>query len=481
MSGRVGRNVLERIFIEGVLTLVTPAHFGSGDQAGLADMTLIRDACDPNLALLTGASIAGALRAYLREVAGGYGARHEALSEALFGKIDDQYSIQSWLMVDDALGKPAGVELRDGVAIDPATRTAEDGKKYDVELLAAGTSFALHFEFLLTQENRHLLPVLAVALRGLKRGDIYLGQRKRRGFGQCVVDQWQVRRFDVADPAGLIGWLEDDRSRLIVNEDICAALGVTGEPVADKRTSWMVDAVFDLPGSLLIRSGGRDTGEPDMVHLTSKRAGEDAAPVLSGTSLAGALRARALRIANTVCGDASLARHLVDEMFGRRIKGSQDEPSGSRFTVQEALIEGSRRLVQSRVKLDRFTGGSFPQALFSQEPAIGGVGAGLKLHLELRQRVDDPLELRKAHIGLLLLVLKDLWTGDLPLGGESSVGRGRLRGRCATLTMKDAGMERKWELVQTDGGLNQTPLELEAFVQALWDYRLAVEARRGAK
>ena len=33
----------------------------------------------------------------------------------------------------------------------------------------------------------------------------------------------------------------------------------------------------------------------------------------------------------------------------------------------------------------------------------------------------------------MLLLLKDLWTGDLHIGGESSVGRGRLRGHKATL------------------------------------------------
>lgn len=37
-------------------------------------------------------------------------------------------------------------------------------------------------------------------------------------------------------------------------------------------------------------------------------------------------------------------------------------------------------------------------------------------------------------MGLLLLVLKDLWTGFLPVGGSSSeYGRGRLKGRSATI------------------------------------------------
>ena len=48
-----------------------------------------------------------------------------------------------------------------------------------------------------------------------------------------------------------------------------------------------------------------------------------------------------------------------------------------------------------------------------------------------------------AEVGLLLLVLKDLWTGFLPVGGSSSVGRGRLQGRAAQIEYGS----NKWTLV----------------------------------
>ena len=32
-----------------------------------------------------------------------------------------------------------------------------------------------------------------------------------------------------------------------------------------------------------------------------------------------------------------------------------------------------------------------------------------------------------------MLLLKDLWAQDLPVGGEVSVGRGQLQGVCATI------------------------------------------------
>ena len=63
-----------------------------------------------------------------------------------------------------------------------------------------------------------------------------------------------------------------------------------------------------------------------------------------------------------------------------------------------------------------------------------------------------------------MLLLKDLWTGDLPLGGESSVGRGRLKGKKATLVYKG----RMWDFYQENLQLQvkEGESDLESFVQA---------------
>ena len=49
---------------------------------------------------------------------------------------------------------------------------------------------------------------------------------------------------------------------------------------------------------------------------------------------------------------------------------------------------------------------------------------------------------QKLMSAMLLLLLKDLWTADLPIGGESSIGRGRLKGLLASLC--------KGEMTMTD-------------------------------
>lgn len=500
MTGRAARNITGRIIIRGRLILKTPAHFGNGDVVGVTDMPLLRDSVDNKRALLTGTSIAGALRAYLREVERGYGKDGDAtdLAERLFGRLEKRYSVQSWLIVDDAWDKEPSIEicdevtgnsanyladndkaqfsieLRHGVMIDSKTRTAENRKKYDIELLAAGTSFDIRLEFLESEYSRDLLPALATALDGLARGEIGLGMRKRRGFGRCMVGEWRVRRYDLTQPDGLIAWLEDDASCEKCGSDIFALLGVP-RLERDSRQWFRIEATFRLAGSLLIRSGNKQPGGPDLMHLKSIRQ-DKLEPIVSGTSLAGVIRGRALRIAQTILG-AGKGRELVDDMFGPLMnddeaittrptsQADRPLPGSSRVVVEESVVTGGQDFVQSRVKIDRFTGGAFSTALFSEQPLFGNHRAEVKMTITLRNPAN-------TEVGLLLLVLKDLWTGDLPLGGESGIGRGRLQGRSAVFTLHQDGKEQRWMLEQKDGQLICDPADafdnLNKFAGALW-------------
>ena len=65
------RKIVRRIVVEGDLKLIAPARFGGGETSDLVDMPLARNA--QGKPLLTGASIAGAARNYLRECGLGYG------------------------------------------------------------------------------------------------------------------------------------------------------------------------------------------------------------------------------------------------------------------------------------------------------------------------------------------------------------------------------------------------------------------------
>ena len=478
------RKITTRIVAEGVLRLEEPAHFG-GEADETVDLPLLVAADDGVTPLLPGASLTGALRSYLRARDFGYfkpppskdnplAIRKEQNGDAamLFGgfRADDK-GLQSAVVVEDSYGLPpetpgGAVELRDGVTLDPATRTAAAGKLFNLECWPAGTRFPLRLELAVhgkEDESKKRLRAFCQVLQALQDGEIALGARKIRGYGKAKVDQWYLRRYNLTRPDGLIAWLRHGHEDLLsenvqalseivldkydaqATTDVWTTLGVV-QPEEDKRRWLHLDACFTLDGSLLIRSSlAPDRRSPDTVHLHAHRADGNIQPVLSGTSLAGALRARARKIARTLCPDDSRVAQLVGALFGygpddgppqnngpvQRSDQKRRTQSSRLHTREHALSSVETGLVQNRVSIDRFTGGAFPTALFNEQPAFGGNDSTVRIELRL-------LDPRPHEIGLILLVLKDLWTGDLPLGGEQSVGRGRLRGRKATFTLYEA-------------------------------------------
>lgn len=446
------RKISERIVIEGILTLQTPTSLSNGDADWDTDISLLRDSYDGK-ALLTGTSIAGALRNYMREYICGYEQEEFLTKEAkrflpivtrLFGSLENDGE-QSHLIVDDALqreSKPE-TERRDGVRIDGRTRTAEDKSLFDTELLQAGTTFPLRFELLITNyekapDRKELIGSLALALKGFEDGKIHLGGRKHRGYGQCRVDKWIVTQYDLKNKDGLLAWLNPKLAIKKVEKDsIFEALKEVGALIdmpeySDKRTFFKLNACFALEGSMLIRSASvlENGAEADSVHLRSKRNGKYV-PILSGTSLAGVLRHRAVKICNTIAngkGQDFVDKNFVDKIFGVDMKKQKKETFASRLEVHETVIENTNDLIQTRIKIDRFTGGAYEGALFDAAPVFsqGKDKKAVEISLLLRSP-------KCSEIGLLLLLLKDLWTSDLAIGGESSIGRGRLKGIYAHL------------------------------------------------
>jgi CRISPR/Cas system CSM-associated protein Csm3 (group 7 of RAMP superfamily) len=462
------REISRHIIVKGELTLLTPARFGGGEEGVVTSMPILRDPAT-NLPLLSGSSIAGAMRAYVRERILDYETaepeNESMISQKLFGEVlgedagrgagQNAESRESYLVINDALAKSTSTEFRPGVKINPKTRTADfiedkGGQLYDMELLEAGTRFDLDFELDLPENKdlqRELLQGFAIALTGFEKGEISMGTRKRRGFGECEVMKWDVHTYDLKTPKELVAWISGEPGTTKTGNTIAELLEVT-QPLPDKRNRFTLDAEFRLGTSLLIRSGGSDTKSPDMTHLRSSHRDKKNALILSGTSLAGAMRARAQRIANTMLKEDEAAKKLVSELFGPATDEFKQQserkdlggPFASRLTVRERAINGRSDLIQTRIRIDRFTGGTYPGALFEQQPVTGGDQSRVTVSMELRKPT-------QSQVGLLLHLLRDLWTGDLPLGGEASVGRGRLEGVKANLCWYHPGQNKEeWHI-----------------------------------
>lgn len=145
--------------------------------------------------------------------------------------------------------------------------------------------------------------------------------------------------------------------------------------------------------------------------------------IIPGTSLAGVLRARLERIANT--RKPGSGKSWAARMFGEGHQSGGASPS-SRMWVDETVIAQPNEWVHTRVKIDRFTGGAAHGALFSE----GLLLPSEKTAFTLKFRLEDAQE---EEARMLLLLVKDLWNADLPVGSEAAVGRGRLRGQKAII------------------------------------------------
>lgn len=430
------RPIVARWAIAADLVLESATHFGG--EVDAASMMLLRDACQGG-PLLPGTSVAGALRSHLADVLGGYRVEEDPRVAQLFGgSRGDEAGSQSPLVVFDSLGvlpTKRTIEIRDGVQIEDARGIADAHKKFDLEVLPAGTRFPLRFDLVVpaVPEEDKLVSLLVAALSGLS-GEISLGARRSRGLGAVRAERWRAVRYDLSSQAGWMSWiLSDAEAPAERGEDLndvrAACLREFPELalqiLEDQRRRVVIEVELASKGPLLVRSAPAEPDAPDAVHLRS-----GGRSVLPGTSVAGVLRARAMRIARIVRNGKEDAEQRVNAIFGPRLDGipgrNELRACASRLRIAESIVDESARRRPSRIRIDRFTQGVAPGALFEEEVEQGG---RVRLRLEL-------LKPRDGELGLLLLVLKDLMSGDLPIGGTSSVGRGVFEGT-ATLWMED--------------------------------------------
>lgn len=458
------RPVVARWTISADLVLESAAHMGGG-AGDIVDMVILRDARTGG-PLLPGTSIAGALRSHLADVLGGYRSPEDARVAQLFGDARGKdVGAQSPLIVFDSIGNlrlPCSIETRDGVQIDTARGTAEDRKKFDLEVLPAGTRFPLRFDLVVPsiEVEVDLLSLLVTALGGLSSGDIALGARRSRGLGMVRASAWWAVRHDLTSRDGWMGWVLSDQVCPTAGAggdaadaaQACKAAAPSREPrrYEDRRRRVVAEAELYLEGALLVRSAPVAPDAPDAAHLQS-----GGRSVLPGTSLAGALRTQALRIARVVRDGHGDAELWVERLFGPRIagtsRGSSSALYASRLRIAEPPIQSGTRTRATRVRIDRFTQGVVPGALFEEEIEEDG-----RVHLVMELR-----EPTLGEIGLLVLLLKDLLAGEVAVGGSSAVGRGVFKGK-AMLWMED-GRELTLDLAKP------ADQSIENAIQAFWN------------
>lgn len=259
---------------------------------------------------------------------------------------------------------------------------------------------------------------------GIHAGEICLGSKKTRGFGEfqilSVAEKTYTKEnyFDYADAYKPQTWADSPNS---LEEWI-------------RRAAWTpsmvhVEVPLRLKGGISIRQYAAKKGEPDYMHLTRRQKagtgqnGEteyEEIPVIPGSSLTGAIRHRICQITGEL-KEAGVtlprnSKNIIDTAFGY-VEG--DQACASNVIVHEADIEGAKPLTMVRTGVSRFESAVKTGALYKEKTYVDGT---LTLRIDVRKGkfVSDEHWI----LGMLLLALKDLQNGMLAVGGQTAIGRG---------------------------------------------------------
>ncbi|MGV8122530.1 MAG: RAMP superfamily CRISPR-associated protein [Candidatus Xenobiia bacterium LiM19] len=425
------------IVLEGVVKLVTPALIGSG-RGDSTDLDVLMEDGKP---LIPATSFVGVLRHAVSR-----GIKNKDINanfKSFWGFAEKKDGHQSAFRCSDliCLDEKPQIKIRDGIRIDNKTGIVKDKGKFDFQVIERGARFSLHIETDYNKDSREsVMPMMATIIDLLKKGKVGIGAKTNSGLGRINLIEDKCFDYDFSCKKAVINWLK---------KTPVEPTKVISEPLPLTDRTFSITAIFSLRNSIIVRSYPTDPSLPDSVSLKS---GSDY--VIPGTSLKGAIRARAERIVSTLGKTPEIVRNLfgyVDD------ENRSTKARAGRIRINESLLPRFVGEMQNRIKIDRFTGGTIETALFDSMPIFTDFNDQV-FTAELSIK-----DYRPEEIGLMLLILKDLWTGDLAVGGEKNVGRGTLQGEKAVINWDGNTIEMNKALSVSE----KDRKTLEVFVLAL--------------
>ena len=465
----MARKIRTRLKIKGSLVANSPLHIGGNDGSALVDLALAVNG--QGAYYIPGTSLAGALRAWM------------ASDGSLAELVDDLWGNQrksgkeksghaSYILIEDAPIKGVKTEVRDGVRIDRYYGTAAEQMKFDRAILPKGTVIPL----VMTIEHADQSPIdwearkaaVAALLKALQEEDIRLGAAKTRGLGRVQLKNPTILEQDLCSAEGMLAALRNQGTSLSLG----ALAANSDQTQHSKRSKLSISIDWEPVGPLMVKAEA-DGIAVDTLPLVSA-VGDRLTFVLPGSAIKGALRSQAERIIRTLqavslepdrkFNDQLQAVPLIQEVFGSaaRLKPgsnpqkkeqhgrlgalavddcyaklaiqpeqwSQIEAAANERELRQRLNAAQLHHTQQafHVAVDRWTGGAADGFLYSTLEPMGVTWEPIALTLDLNwlnHTASDTTAI--AGIALVLLLLRDLAGGRIPLGYGVNRGMGAIQ------------------------------------------------------
>lgn len=405
-----------KIIVEGKLRNQTPLIIGSRVNER-ADIQIIRNS--EGFPIIPGTSIAGVIGGLIRRymvINSNFLFAADLIkiwgSDWLTGSNSDGTKIdssQSLIHFHDAIAESSNVSLRDGICIDPKRGIAKDKSKFNYEIVEKGTLFSFKIEFSLIRDLEDKIKTLfLVILHSLKDDQLQFGAKTRNGFGIVRLLDESINYYDFNKRSHFISWLKQRES-----PDPFSI-----EQIQQLNKFFRIEGQFEIIDSLIVKSYSGNISDADSVQLANEHDF-----VIPSSSLKGIIRSRMEKILKTL--DISRSEEYINDIFGIEESDKKKGKAGSIIVHESYISKDEVDLnTQTRISVDRFTGGTLTGALYESMPIWNRKdgNSSFKIIVELEKG-------KNSHIGLLLLVFKDLWDDNLPIGGEIAIGRGRIKGK----------------------------------------------------
>lgn len=452
----MARKIIERIRVKGELVAQSPLHVGGLGGDPTVDLALAVDG--QGRYYIPGTSLAGSLRASMNE-----GNSNPDITDLWGPKMrrGAEQGHASFLTLSDApIAGDVSVEIRDGVGIDRFSGTAAEQVKFDRAVLPRGTKIPFMLRLDVAEKHLSTHPVLlAQLLETLNEGEIQIGAARTRGLGRVKLENLKIRKEELSTPEGILTALTQNSG---TNTKLETLLGTTRSsqgffPKLSIRVDWQPI------GPVMVKAETEGLAV-DILPLTTL-VGDQVTFVLPGSSIKGALRSQAERIMRTLLSQTDfqegkgnefikqLDLELVRKLFGFANQNKRHSQGGFAgclsvadcyaqlrmsyrqwaairdstevSPLQTALSRAALGETQQafHIAIDRWTGGAADGFLYSNLEPIGFDWDPIRLILDLGRLENE----NYVGLTLLLLVLRDLSSGRIPLGYGTNRGMGSIK------------------------------------------------------
>ncbi len=399
------------------LKSLSPLFFGSSEKG-----ELLRDS--NGNPFITGNSIGGAIRGFLKRY------KEDVVMENLGGQIirnKEQNGkntiefIESNIIISDGridyLEKD--INKKQGTKVNRETATADDGSKYEFEYLSKGTKLSFEIECECNNETpeKKFEDFISYIVDGFNSGELTLGGHFNNGFGKFEIVKLEKKEFKLWDKDSLEAYIFNRNNQLgkLVNIKEYINNYFKYDKVTFKLEGYFPYGVyqnFDI----------KDIKYKKYNVTLSGIQEDNGVYYIPASSIKGLIKSEIEKLYYSL---GKRGENICQNLFGG--KDSRGKISFNNVSLFEAKeIEPLKKQDNSKNthpystynKVDRLTGTSYDNALFHQIEVEGKASITFSLN-EVRGC--------EGYIYPILIVLRNIGLGIIPIGGRTSIGLGEFK------------------------------------------------------